>query len=74
MIRTVEEIQAQTEEAHEKFVMDKIEKAANERKTSVMLKCDDVPTFLRAKLRQYGYKLKYEQRDLLDSLTISWEV
>lgn len=74
MIRTVEEIQAQTEEAHEKFVMNNIEKAANERKTSVMLKCDDVPTFLRAKLRQYGYKLKYEQSDLLDSLTISWEV
>jgi hypothetical protein len=54
--------------------MNNIEKAANERKTSVMLKCDDVPTFLRAKLRQYGYKLKYEQSDLLDSLTISWEV
>ena len=74
MIRTVEEIQAQTEEAHEKFVMNNIEKAANERKTSVMLSCDDVPPFLRAKLRQYGYKLKYEQSDLLDSLTISWEV
>ena len=74
MIRTVEEIQAQTEEAHEKFVMNNIEKAANERKTVSCSAALMFLIFLRAKLRQYGYKLKYEKGDLLDSLTISWEV
>lgn len=72
MIRTVEEIRTQTEEAHENYVMEQIDKAANDRKTNVTIPCEDVPVFLAAKLRQYGYKLQHTNS--LNNLIISWEV
>jgi hypothetical protein len=72
MLRTVEEIKAQTEEAYENYIMSKIEVAANDRQCAVTVACEDIPNFLVEKLRKYGYDLKHASS--VNNLVISWEV
>ena len=57
MLRSVNEVIAQVREAYEDEIMDKIDRASRERKEKVTVKRDDVPAWLKARLREYGFTL-----------------
>lgn len=55
MLRNVEEIQAQTREAIEDYLMMKIEDASKSRNIAVKVSREDLPQWLKEKLKLYGY-------------------
>jgi hypothetical protein len=57
MLRKVEEIQAQTNEAFENSIMELIERASRARKTYERVGREELPEWLAKKLRMYGYRV-----------------
>ena len=58
MLRSVNEIREQVREAYEDDIMNRIDRASRERKESLTVKRDDVPAWLIADLRKYGFTLR----------------
>lgn len=58
MLRIVSELQAQTREAYEDAIMDKIDKASRETKCATEVSNEEVPDWLMDKLLTYGYSVE----------------
>ena len=69
MLRTANEMNTETKEAIEDFVMKRISTAAINKEYFVTFTLGDIPDWLCAKLINYGYMLTEDD----DFLEISWE-
>ena len=69
MLRSASEMNAETREAFEDFVMRKLTTATYQKLYSATFSIKDVPNWLQEKLGTFGYEL-IEDDDLI---TVAWE-
>lgn len=71
MLRTANEMKAETQEAIEQELMKSINIAASAKYYEAVVPEDMVPWWLAKKLATYGYKLIHDAE--LELITINWE-
>ena len=69
MLRTASEMNTETKEAIEDFVMQKINVAAENKDYAAIFALEDIPEWLCTKLVNYGYILTVDD----DYIAVSWE-
>lgn len=69
MLRTANEMNAETREEIENMLMQKIENEAKHKNYSVYFSEKDIPDWLKTKLVEYGYMLSIDE----DLINVSWE-
>ena len=69
MLRTANEMNAETKEAFEDYIMEKLTTEACQKSYSASFSIKDIPEWLQVKLGIFGYELEVDE----DLVTVSWE-
>ena len=69
MLRTANEMNTETKEAFEDYIMRKIATAACQKLYNATFSIKDIPEWLQVKLGTFGYELEVDE----DLITVSWE-
>ena len=69
MLRTANEMNTETKEAFENYIMEKLTAEACKKSYSANFSVKDIPEWLQVKLGIFGYELEIDE----DLVTVSWE-